>query len=239
MPDRRRLRRAIPRPLRRRLFDWSPSRRQRWRKVPGLRRIPPGAGVALTFDDGPDDVYTLRLLDLLAELGATATFFVIGERVAAQPRIAREITERGHELGLHGMTHRRHDRLGEEEARRDLSLGLETIEQASGRRPRWYRPPYGASSLALATICSELGLRIAYWSAWGQDWEEIPGAEIARLALRGFGAGSVILLHDSALYAERGNAEPTLEAVPIIAGSALELGLELVSLGAALNGNDD
>jgi peptidoglycan-N-acetylglucosamine deacetylase len=239
MPDRRQLRRAIPRPLRRRLYDWSPSRRRRWRGVPGLRRIPAGAGVALTFDDGPDEVYTPRLLDVLAELGATATFFVVGERVAAEPRIAREIAKRGHELGLHGMTHRRHDRLGEEEARRDLSLGLEAIERAAGHRPRWYRPPYGASSPVLAEICSELGLRLAYWSAWGQDWEAIPAAEIARLALRGFGAGSVILLHDSALFAERENAQPTLDAVPIIARSARELGLDLVSLRAALDGHGD
>lgn len=239
MPDRRQLRRAIPRPIRQRLYDLSPSRRRRWRRVPGLRRIPPAAGIALTFDDGPDAVYTPRLLDVLAEQGATATFFVIGERVAAEPGIAREILARGHEVGLHGMTHRRHDRLDEEEARRDLLLGLEEIERAVGKRPRWYRPPYGASSPELASICSELGLGLAYWSAWGQDWEEIPAAEIARLALRGFGAGSVILLHDSALYAERENARPTLEAVPIVARSARELGLDLVSLGAALDGSSD
>jgi peptidoglycan/xylan/chitin deacetylase (PgdA/CDA1 family) len=237
MPDRRQLRRAIPRPIRQRLYDWSPSRRRRWRETPGLTRIPPGAGVALTFDDGPDPVYTPRLLDVLAELRATATFFVIGERVAREPGVVREIAERGHEVGLHGMTHRRHDRLDEDEARRDLTLGLEATEAALGRRPRRYRPPYGGSSPALASICAELGLEIAYWSAWGQDWEEIPAAEIARLALRGFGAGSVILLHDSALYADRENAGPTLEAVPIVAGAARDLGLNLVSLAAALDGS--
>jgi hypothetical protein len=65
MPDRRQLRRAIPRPIQRRLYDWSPSRRRRWRETPGLTGIPPSAGVALTFDDGPDPVYTPRLLDIL------------------------------------------------------------------------------------------------------------------------------------------------------------------------------
>ncbi|HXV04500.1 MAG TPA: polysaccharide deacetylase family protein, partial [Solirubrobacterales bacterium] len=136
-------------------------------------------------------------------------------------------------------THRRHDRLGAEEARRDLSQGLEAIERAAGRRPRWYRPPYGASSPALAAICSDLGLRLAYWSAWGQDWEEIAADEIARLALRDFGAGSVILLHDSALYAERESAQPTVEAIPIVAGAARDLGLDLVSLAIALDGSYD
>lgn len=236
MPDRRQLRRAIPRPIRQRLYDWSPSRWGRWHKVPGLRRIPPGAGIALTFDDGPDEVCTPELLDVLAELGATATFFVIGERVVEDPGLAREIAERGHELGLHGMTHRRHDRLGEDEARKDLSLGLEAIERATGHRPGWYRPPYGASSPLLASICSELGLALAYWSAWGQDWEDISAAEIARLVLRDLDAGSVILLHDSPLYAEREDAKPTVESVPIIARSARDLGLDLVSLGTALDG---
>ncbi|MGH3429582.1 MAG: polysaccharide deacetylase family protein, partial [Mycobacteriales bacterium] len=144
MPGRRQLRRAIPSPLRERLYDWSPSRRRRWREIPGLERIPAEAGAALTFDDGPDARWTSRLLEVLDRAGAKATFFLVGEQLPENENLSREIEARGHEIGLHGMTHRRHDLLGAKEARAELTQGLEAIEAATGTRPGWYRPPYGA-----------------------------------------------------------------------------------------------
>jgi peptidoglycan/xylan/chitin deacetylase (PgdA/CDA1 family) len=198
--------------------------------------VPEGA-VALSFDDGPDEACTPAVLDALEEAGATATFFVVGERVAGNPQLAAEIEARGHELALHGMTHRRHDRLGAAEARTELLEGLEAIEKAAGRRALWYRPPFGASSPVLASLCAELGLRIAYWSAWGQDWEPDPAPEIARLVLRDLGPGAVVLLHDSALYAQREDPRPTVEAIPLIARAAREMGLDLVSLRTAVDGD--
>src|SRR5664279_2811188 len=109
MSARRKIRAAIPRPVRQRLYDWSPSRRRRWREVPGLQHVPAAGGAALTFDDGPDPVFTPRLLDALEGAGATATFFVVGERIAGNEELLREVERRGHEIALHGMTHRRHD----------------------------------------------------------------------------------------------------------------------------------
>jgi peptidoglycan-N-acetylglucosamine deacetylase len=235
MSIRRKVRGAIPRPVRERLYDWSPWRRRRWREVPGLERVPPGAGAALTFDDGPDPQFTPALLDALDAAGAKATFFVVGERVAGNEVLLREIESRGHEIALHGMTHRRHDDLDDEQARAELTGGLATIEAASVARPRWYRPPYGGSSPALARFCAELDLGLAYWSTWGQDWEAIPAARIARLVGRDLDPGAVILLHDSPLYAERDDARPTIDSIPLIAAAAREQGLDLVSLGAALD----
>src|SRR5712675_1844997 len=156
MSLRRKVRGAIPMPLRQRLYDWSPSRRRRWREVPGLERVPPGAGAALTFDDGPDPEFTPRLLDALDAAEAGATFFVVGERVPGNEELLREIEARGHEIALHGMTHMRHDRLDEARARAELSDGLGAIAAAGVARPRWYRPPYGGSSPALAGTCEEL-----------------------------------------------------------------------------------
>jgi len=234
MSLRRQLRSVIPRPVRQRLYDWSPSRQRRWREAPGIERIPPGAGASLTFDDGPDPKFTPLLLDALEEVTARATFFVVGERVPGNEALLREMESRGHEIALHGMTHRRHDRLDEVQARAELTEGLAAIEGASVARPRWYRPPYGGSSAALARFCGELGLELAYWNAWGQDWEDIPATRIASLVERDLDPGAVILLHDSPLYADREDAGPTIEAIPLIAGSARERGLALVSLGVAL-----
>lgn len=222
-------------PLRQRLYDWSPSRRRRWREVPGIERVPAGAGAALTFDDGPDPAYTPALLDALEAAGASATFFVVGERVPGNEELLGEIEARGHEVALHGMTHRRHDGLGEAEARAELSDGLAAIAAASVTAPRWYRPPYGGSSAILARLCEELGLGLAYWSSWGQDWEPIGAERIAELVGRDLEPGAVILLHDSPLYAEREDAGPTIEAIAPIAAAARAGGFGLRSLGAALD----
>ncbi len=234
MLNRRKLRRAIPEPLRQRLYDWNPSRRRSWRQAQGIERTP-AAAAALTFDDGPDPEATPMLLDVLDELGAKATFFVVGERLEQGGPLLREMRSRGHEIALHGMTHRRHDKLAREDAMAELRDGLAAIERAAVPRPRWYRPPYGASSPVLARCCEELGLELVYWSSWGQDWDPIQPARIASLVCRDIAPGAVILLHDSALYAERDDARATIEAMPIIAGRARAQGLELISVGEAVD----
>jgi peptidoglycan-N-acetylglucosamine deacetylase len=237
MPDSRQLRRAlrgaIPRPLRQRLYDWSPSRRRRWRRVPGLESVPPGAGAVLTFDDGPDPECTPQVLAALKEAGARATFFVLGRHVAEQPQLVREMLAQGHELALHGMEHRRHDLLGPEQAERELSDGVEAIEAATGRRPGWYRPPFGSSSPLLAELCERLGLRLAYWTAWGQDWEDSSAERVASLVGRDLRPGAVVLLHDSARYGQRGDGTATVGAIPLIAAAARTGGIELRTLGEA------
>ena len=231
---RRALRGAIPRPLRQRLYDWSPSRRRRWRQAPGLETIPPRAGAALSFDDGPDPEGTPPVLEALAAAGAKATFFVLGEHALDHPELIGRIAAEGHELALHGMTHRRHDRLSAAEAESELRSGSEAIERVAGRAPAWYRPPFGASSPTLAAICARLDLGLAYWTAWGQDWEESTPARIAALVERDLGPGAIVLLHDSARYAQRERATATAEAVAPIAAAARGAGLDLVTLSAAV-----
>jgi peptidoglycan-N-acetylglucosamine deacetylase len=234
MSARRKVRGFVPPSVRQRVYDRRRSKRRAWRRAPGVETVPTGAGAALTFDDGPDPEFTPVLLNALERAGATATFFVVGERVEGNEELVREIASRGHEVALHGMTHSRHDRLGEEAARVELSEGLAAIETAAVTRPRRYRPPYGATSPTLARLCAELGLELAYWSAWGQDWDPIPAARIAALVERDLEPGAVVLLHDSALYAEREDPQATIEAVPLIADAAHTRGLDLVSLARAL-----
>jgi peptidoglycan-N-acetylglucosamine deacetylase len=236
-PDRRQVRRAIPRPLRHFLYDHSPSRSRRWRENPGLERVADGA-VSITFDDGPDADGTPAVLDALDALDTRATFFVVGEQLRESPDLARRMRDDGHEMALHGMTHRRHDGLSIEEARAELGAGIEEFEGVLGQRPRWYRPPYGGSSPDLVTVCEELDLELAYWSSWGFDWEPLSGAEIARLVLRDLAGGTIVLLHDSTRYAEREDARPTSEALAAIAGAARERGLELGPLSSTVPGAD-
>jgi peptidoglycan/xylan/chitin deacetylase (PgdA/CDA1 family) len=233
LPDRRQVRRAIPRPLRHLLYDRSRSRRRRWKLVPGVERVS-GDVVTLTFDDGPDQRGTPEVLAALEALDVKATFFVLGSHVSEQPELTREIRDRGHDVALHGMTHRRHDGLSPAEAKAELAEGLAAIEAVLGERPRWYRPPFGRSSPALADACRELDLEIIYWTSWGFDWEPISAAAIARTVQRDLGAGTIVLLHDSARYAEREETAATAASLPAIVGAARDAGLNPQPLRTAI-----
>jgi peptidoglycan-N-acetylglucosamine deacetylase len=199
---------------------------ERWRRFPGLERLE--AGVALTFDDGPDPDSTPAVLHALGD--ARATFFMVGEQVEAHPELAREVLERGHAVGLHGYRHVEQDELADPAA--DLAAAASAVAAATGHVATLYRPPYGRFSETSYAACLERGLRPVYWSGWGMDWEPIPAERIADLATRDLDAGTIVLLHDSPRYAYRSSARPTAEALPTILGAAAERGLGVVPLGS-------
>jgi peptidoglycan/xylan/chitin deacetylase (PgdA/CDA1 family) len=204
----------------------------RWKELPALERVP--AGVALTFDDGPEPDSTPLVLDALDEAGVKATFFVVGEQLMKHHAIAREALARGHELALHGFEHVRHDSLPGRMARDDVARAVGTFEAAVGRRPRFFRPPYGLFNEHSHEACADLGLEPVYWSAWGLDWEDVSDERIAELVIRDLADGAIVLLHDSARYAVRPSARPTVDAIAPIAARAGELGLELAPLATLL-----
>jgi peptidoglycan/xylan/chitin deacetylase (PgdA/CDA1 family) len=236
LAHRHRLRALLPRRLRELAYTWHPGRNARWSRRPGIQRLPAGNHIVLTLDDGPDPDATPAVLDALAATGATATFFVLGEQVAAHPEIAARIVAEGHEIGLHGAAHFRHDRATAEASYDDLVQGLAQVESVTGVRPRFYRPPFGKLSDASERACRDLGLTPVYWSSWGLDWERRSGGEIASAVLRELDDGAIVLLHDSARYGRRPSAVPTAEAIPVILERARTLGLRPVSLadGAAV-----
>jgi peptidoglycan-N-acetylglucosamine deacetylase len=201
---------------------------ERWNELPALERVP--SGVALTFDDGPDPDSTPLLLDVLDEVGIRATFFVVGEQLMKHHAIARDALARGHELGLHCFEHVRYDSLPGRMASDDVARGLGTFEAAVGRRPRFFRPPYGVFDEPSYQACADLGLEPVYWSAWGLDWETIGPERIAELAIRDLEDGAVLLLHDSPRYGPRESAAATADAVRLIAAHAASAGLKLGSL---------
>ncbi|HEY7633751.1 MAG TPA: polysaccharide deacetylase family protein [Thermoleophilaceae bacterium] len=203
-----------------------------WRRFPALERGEAGGGkVALTFDDGPDPDATPAVLDALDAIGAHATFFMLGEQLMKHQDIGREVVRRGHEVALHGFGHERHEDLTPQGARDDLARGLGALEAATGRHPRFYRPPYGRFSEHSYEACGKLRMEPVYWTGWGSDWEPIPPARIAELCARDLTDGAILLLHDSPRYADRESAQPTAEALAPLAERALAAELRLVTLG--------
>jgi peptidoglycan-N-acetylglucosamine deacetylase len=185
----------------------------------GLPRSLPGArGVVLTFDDGPHPEGTPAVLDVLADAGARATFFVVGEQVERRPRLAARIVADGHVLALHGYRHRLQLRLTRAQVADDLARGLAAIEDATGGgAPAWHRPPYGVYSPAGLSAVRAEGLTPLLWSRWGKDWRKFTTpARIARRATRSVIPVDVILLHDADFYSARGSHERTVAALKLI-----------------------
>jgi peptidoglycan/xylan/chitin deacetylase (PgdA/CDA1 family) len=205
---------------------------ERWRRFPGRERLDDDR-VALTFDDGPDPEGTPAVLDALDALDLKATFFLVGEQVKGAPMLAREVAARGHEIALHGATHRPHRDMSPRDSKDEPSYGLGTIEAATARRPRFFRPPYGVFNEHSYEAVQAVGLEPVYWSAWGMDWETISAERITDLAARDLSPGAILLLHDSARYGHRSDVTPTVEALPLIAAIAEERGLALGPISAA------
>jgi len=174
--------------------------------------------IALTYDDGPNDPYTLRLLELLARHNVRATFFLIGRFVRQRPQIARQIRDSGHLLGNHTMTHPVLLGLSPMEIREQLAGCNASIEDATGEPVRFFRPPHGARSPGVLRTAAELGLIPVMWNVTGRDWTPLPPEQILRRLEQKVRinqrrkTGSNILLHDGGqahLGVDRG---PTLEA---------------------------
>ncbi|WP_353415654.1 polysaccharide deacetylase family protein [Haloferula helveola] len=155
--------------------------------------------ILLTFDDGPDPNDTPAILDLLDRHGVKAVFFVIGDKVREFPELAREIVERGHEIGNHTMTHPqgRMWGLGPGRTRREICECQDAVEEATGVRPRWFRAPVGHRNFFTHPVTRELGLDVVAWSRRSFDTiQHDPDRLVLRLT-EGVTDGDILLLHEA------------------------------------------
>jgi peptidoglycan-N-acetylglucosamine deacetylase len=203
----------------------------RWSRLPGLARLPVPQAAALTFDDGPDPAGTPAVLDALDAADVRATFFVLGQQLVRHHPVAREIADRGHELALHGFEHVDHDQLAPQAARDEIERAVWAYEAILGASPRWFRPPFGRLADASLDACRDAGLEIVYWSASGEDWTTIGAAQIAANVSAHLTGGAIVLLHDSAAFADRADTAPTAAAIAAVAETARSRGIELAPLG--------
>jgi peptidoglycan/xylan/chitin deacetylase (PgdA/CDA1 family) len=178
---------------------------------------------ALTFDDGPNDQYTERLLELLAQHEARATFFLIGNYVRQRPELARAIRAAGHCVGNHTMSHPWLLMESPRRVREELAGCNAALEDALGEPVRVMRPPHGARRPDVLRAARELGLMPVLWNAMGFDWR--PGATAARIAEhleRGIarnrrrGRGSNLLLHDGGHVALGADRSQSVEAARLV-----------------------
>ena len=187
------------------------------RAVPRLSGRGRPGGIGLTFDDGPHPEGTPAVLQALAELGWSATFFLLGSQVRRFPDVAREVVAAGHEVALHGDEHCNHLFRPAGWVRRDLTRGAAAVEEATGVRPRWYRPPYGVLSGGTLRATAGLGLTPVLWTAWGRDWLPSTGERVAATVQADLAPGGTVLLHDSDCTSTPGSWRATVAALPHLA----------------------
>lgn len=192
-------------------------------RLPGVLRRGPVTSkrVALTFDDGPDEM-TPRYLEVLDELGVPATFFVCGDRAAKHPELIREYLRRGHQIANHGYDHTRFTKL----SRRELLDQLQRTDDAIGGQVTgrsWVRPPHGSLGASSLVAMRAAGYIVALWSIDSCDHEVRDPQELAaRCSPDIVRAGDVLLFHEGQPW--------TLEALPRIVSALHASGLECVTM---------
>lgn len=155
--------------------------------------------IALTFDDGPHPVYTPQVLELLDRHNAKATFFCIGKNVMKHPEIASRIQVAGHIVGNHSFSHTHTiDFHGKNSWLEELRKTDIVITQATGYRPRFFRPPYGVTTPHLAKAIRTSGHRVIGWRVRPYDTlDSRSPARIVHTILGKVKPGAIVLLHDT------------------------------------------
>ncbi|MGZ4162246.1 MAG: polysaccharide deacetylase family protein [Neobacillus sp.] len=161
-----------------------------------FRRSDDPSKIAFTFDDGPDPKYTPPLLDLLKKHNIKASFFVLGSKAEKNPELILRMHNEGHLIGLHNYIHRSNWTMFPWTIRRELDHSASIVEEITGVRPIYYRPPWGLLNLFDFFVIKPYN--IILWSVMAEDWKSKGGSEkVRKRLLNKIKNGDVILLHDS------------------------------------------
>ncbi len=199
--------------------------------------------IALTFDDGPNGIYTTQILDILDEYDVKATFFLIGQNVELYPDIARRILAEGHVIGNHSNTHDANHALSDQGCR-DLKDAQEVIYRVTGVLPHLYRPPHGKKTPWELDCVEENSLIEITWGVGANDQPD-PGADLDK-AVQAFVdkivsrtyPGAVILLHDGyGTEHDNANADKsfTVRALPLLIERLLAEGYQFITVPVLLS----
>jgi peptidoglycan-N-acetylglucosamine deacetylase len=186
--------------------------------------------VAITFDDGPNPVYTQQILDIFSEAKGKATFFMIGEQMRNHPEVVKHVAEQGHEIGNHTFTHPKLSQLSLEDCREEIDQTEKLIEDMTGRKPVVFRPPYLDYNQDNVTILQQKGYSmIGALNLEAQDWEQ-PGVEhILGKSRNVVKNGGILIFHDGF-----GDRSQTIEAVRMLVSELTSQDYQLVTVSELL-----
>jgi peptidoglycan/xylan/chitin deacetylase (PgdA/CDA1 family) len=190
--------------------------------------------LALSYDDGPNDPWTMRLLDVLAKHQVSATFFMVGRRVLERPELARAVAEAGHAVGNHAFSHPNLIFASETRLRQELEETSKAIEDATGARPTLFRPPFGGRRPGTFAVARELKMTPIMWRVTCYDWSANSHETILKHARRQIAGGEVILLHDGGHLRMGVDRSATVRATDELIAEYKQRGFAFVTVPAML-----
>lgn len=182
--------------------------------------------ISISFDASWGGDQTMRILDLLDEYDAKATFFLVGIWVDKYPELVQAIAERGHEIGNHSATHPHMTKISESKMREELRMMSDQLEKLTGTRPTLFRPPYGDYNNQVVTLCRSEGYEVVQWSVDSLDWKNLGAQDMIIKATKNIQKGDIVLFHNDSKY--------ILDALPTILKTYQEKGLKLIPVGELL-----
>ena len=186
--------------------------------------------LALTYDDGPNDPYTLCILEVLARHEVRATFFLIGRFVAQKPEIAREIARAGHAIGNHTFNHPNLIFCPAMGVRRELEQCRKILNDTVGPHSALWRPPYGARLPHVLGVGRKLRLATVMWTVSSNDWKIHSAAGIEKRVAERVHGGDIILMHDGAHVRMGADRARTVEATAALIPRLKSEGYEFVTV---------
>jgi peptidoglycan-N-acetylglucosamine deacetylase len=199
--------------------------------------LPPGTKkLALTYDDGPNDPHTFRLLEVLARHNAQATFFLIGRYVRQRPDIAREIANAGHTIGNHTFSHPNLIFASAQQTKAEIQQCHEILADTVGEHSQLFRPPFGGRRPGTLQIVRTCGLEPAMWNIAGYDWKGKPANYIEKKVQRHIHGGNVILLHDGSHAAFGADRSQTVIATDHLIARCKSEGYQFLTIPEMMKG---
>lgn len=192
------------------------------------RQGPPVNKVALTFDDGPDQIYTPKILDVLKREHAKATFFLLGSQVERHPGMVRRILQEGHAIGNHSFDHRDLARLSASDLTREVNQTDWQIYRSSGLHTHWFRAPYGSVNQDVLNQLGRMGYHVINWTVDSNDWRSLSALQVKKNVLQHIVPGAIILQHCAG--GDKEILTGTVQALPIIIRTLRRQGYELVTI---------
>ena len=179
--------------------------------------------VAISFDAAWGADKTEKIMEILKEYNANATFFLVGFWVEKYPEVTKKIAENGFEIGTHSNTHPDMVKLDAEQMKLELSSSVKIIEDTTGKTVELFRAPYGSYNNTLLDTAESLNLTTIQWDVDSLDWKGISGIDITTRILNKVYNGSIILCHN--------NSDHILDALPLVLDRLQKRGYTIKNIG--------
>ncbi|MDI6638210.1 MAG: polysaccharide deacetylase family protein [Bacillota bacterium] len=189
--------------------------------------------VAITFDDGPDNTYTPKILDILARYGVRATFFLIGQAAEKHPEVVARIVNEGHAIGNHTYFHTNLSRMAAWQVLLDLRKAQAVFTRLVGQAPAVVRPPYGALDPPAVEAIGQEGFKVVLWTIDSLDWWGLSKEQVIKNVVPALKSGVIVLHHSSGGPGE--DLTGTLEALPEIIRTLKDQGYRFVTVPEVLD----